>query len=142
MLPLMTFEGTVGRDPEVRFTPSGKAVASFSVVANERKRGDDGKWVDGDATWMNVTCWERLAENVADTLKKGHAVIVVGRLRQRSYETKEGEKKTVFELRADNIGPSIKWDPAEVKKAERKKAAASDEDPWASAPAQDDAPPF
>src|SRR3954469_16200941 len=103
----ITVVGNLTADPELRFTPSGAAVASFTVAATPRTLDrQSGEWKDGDALFMRCNIWRQAAENVAESLTRGARVIVTGRLRQRSYETKEGEKRTVVELEVDEVGPS------------------------------------
>lgn len=126
--------GNLAADPELRFTPAGKAVCNFTIVATARyKKGD--QWVDGDSISMRCSIWQAAAENVAETLTKGTRVIAVGKLKQRSFETREGEKRTVMELDVDEVGPSLKWVSARVNRSERAKAAApvDGDDPWTSA---------
>ncbi len=116
---LITIAGTVGGDVDLRFTPTGLAVATFSVAVTPRKKEDD-KWVDGETNWYRVTAWRQLAEHAADSIAKGTRVIVEGRLVVRKYK-KEGEdlERTSVEITADDIGISIKFDPAESKRAVR-----------------------
>jgi single-strand DNA-binding protein len=151
-LPEVTMTGTLTADPELRFTQGGHAVVSFTVACNDRKRdAESGKWVDGDATFVRCNLWRQAAENVAESLTRGNRVIVVGQLKQRSYETKDGEKRTVFELEVTEVGPSLKFATAKVNKAERSaggsRQSASADDPWGSAPVGGsggfaDEPPF
>lgn len=117
-LPAITMIGTLVGDPELRFTPAGHAVANFTVAANARSFDKTkNEWVDGDATFLRCNIWRQPAENVSESLRKGQRVIVTGELKQRSYETNEGEKRTVFELEVDEVGPSLKWAQASVTKA-------------------------
>jgi single-strand DNA-binding protein len=116
----ITVVGNLTDDPELRFTPSGAAVANFTVASTPRffdKATND--WKDGDALFLRCSVWRQAAENVAESLQRGGRVIVTGRLRQRSYETKEGEKRTVVELEVDEIGPSLRFATAKVTKASR-----------------------
>lgn len=130
--------GTATRDPELRYTTGGAGVATFGVAVNERYM-KDGKWVDGDTTFFNVVAWRTLGENCAQSVTKGMRVIVTGKMKSRSYETQEGEKRTVWELAADEVGPSLRWANASVEKTVREGPA----DREASAPAADDPePPF
>jgi single-strand DNA-binding protein len=118
--PVITLIGNLTADPELRFTQAGTAVANFSVASTPRsfdKR--TGGWKDGQALFMRCTVWQDAAENVAETLRRGMRVIVSGRLQQRSFETREGEKRTVVELQVDEIGPSLRWAVATVEKAGR-----------------------
>lgn len=167
----ITVVGNLTADPDLRFTPSGAAVANFTVASTPRLYDrQTGEWKDGDALFLRCNIWREAAENVAESLTRGSRVIVTGRLRQRSYETREGEKRTVYEVEVDEIGPSLRYATAKVNKANRGGgggggfgggggAAASAapaapaaggpaEDPWGSAPASgsfggaDDEPPF
>ena len=167
----ITVVGNLTADPELRFTPSGAAVANFTVASTPRTFDRaSGEWKDGEALFLRCNTWREAAENVAESLTRGSRVIVTGRLKQRSFETREGEKRTVMEVEVDEIGPSLRYATAKVNKASRsggggggfgggsgggggasRPAAASDapaDDPWGSAPASgsfaggDDEPPF
>ena len=168
----ITVVGNLTADPELRFTPSGAAVANFTVASTPRIFDrQTSEWKDGEALFLRCNIWREAAENVAESLTRGSRVIVTGRLKQRSFETREGEKRTVFEVEVDEIGPSLKYATAKVNKASRsggggggfgggggggggggsRPAAgggAPAEDPWGSAPASgsfggsDDEPPF
>ncbi|MBW8803821.1 MAG: single-stranded DNA-binding protein [Catenulisporales bacterium] len=117
---VITVVGNLTDDPELRFTPSGAAVANFTVASTPRTFDrQTNEWKDGDALFMRCSIWRQSAENVAESLTRGMRVIVSGRLRQRSYETKEGEKRTVVELDVEEIGPSLKYATAKVTKANR-----------------------
>ena len=160
----ITVVGNLTADPELRFTPSGAAVANFTVASTPRIYDrQSGEWKDGEALFLRCNIWREAAENVAESLTRGSRVIVTGRLKQRSFETREGEKRTVFEVEVDEIGPSLRYATAKVNKATRgggggggfgsgggARAAAtssgtsgsgsgesseSSEDPWGSAPA-------
>src|SRR5688572_215385 len=112
----LTVVGNLTADPELRFTQSGAAVASFTVASTPRNFDkNSGEWKDGDALFLRCNVWRQVAENVAESLKRGNRVLVSGRLRQRSFETKEGEKRTVVELEVDEIGPSLRYATAKVK---------------------------
>ncbi|MGV8907392.1 MAG: single-stranded DNA-binding protein [Propionicimonas sp.] len=112
---LITVVGNLTADPELRFTPSGAPVANFTVASTPRNFDkQSGEWKDGDALFLNCAVWRQAAENVAESLTKGMRVIVQGRLRQRSYETREGEKRTVFEVDVEEIGPALKYATAKV----------------------------
>ena len=112
---LITVVGNLTADPELRFTPSGAPVANFTVASTPRTFDkNSNEWKDGDALFLNCAVWRQAAENVAESLTKGMRVIVQGRLRQRSYETREGEKRTVFECEVDEIGPALKYATAKV----------------------------
>ena len=149
----VTIVGNLTNDPELRFTPSGAAVASFTVASTPRVLDKaTNEWKDGEALFMRCSVWRQYAENVAESLTKGSRVIVTGRLKQRSYETREGEKRTVVEMEVDEVGPALKYATAKVNKVSRgggfgDAGAASGQggDPWA-APASGgagfDEPPF
>lgn len=156
----ITVVGNLVADPELRFTPSGQPVASFRVASTPRVRNNDtGEWSDGDSLFLGCTIWRQAAENVAESLQRGMRVIVTGRLKQRSYETKEGEKRTVYEVDVEDVGPSLRNASAKVNKADRGSQSAGfgggssrpaspprqQEDPWASqgpAAGYTDEPPF
>jgi single-strand DNA-binding protein len=111
----ITLVGNLTADPELRFTPSGAAVANFTVASTPRTFDrQTNEWRDGDAMFLNCAVWRQAAENVAESLQKGMRVIVQGRLRSRSYETREGERRTVFEIDVDEIGPALKYATAKV----------------------------
>ena len=117
---VITVVGNLTADPELRFTPSGAAVANFTVASTPRTFDKNtNEWKDGDALFLRCAVWREAAENVAESLHKGTAVIVQGRLKQRSFETKEGEKRTVVELDVDEVGPTLKRASAKVTKAQR-----------------------
>lgn len=157
-LPQITVVGTLTNEIELRFTGSGTAVASFTIAANDRKFDrDSGGWKDGDATFLRCTLWRQAAENAASSFSKGARVLAIGSLRQRSYEAKDGEKKTVFEMDVDELGASVKWATVKVAKADRPDSSGGfsagakstpADDPWGSAPPAtgggfaDDPPPF
>ena len=116
----LTITGHLVDDPELRFTTSGVAVARFRIASTPRYRDSaTGEWKDGDTLFLTCQVWRQAAENVAETLQKGMRAIVTGRLRQRSYETSEGEKRTVYELQADEVGVSLRNATAKVTKATR-----------------------
>jgi single-strand DNA-binding protein len=116
----VTVVGNLTNDPELRFTPSGAAVASFTVASTPRILDKaTNEWKDGDALFLRCSVWRQAAENVAESLTRGARVIVTGRLKQRSFETKEGEKRTVVELDVDEVGPSLRYATAKVTKAAR-----------------------
>jgi single-strand DNA-binding protein len=163
---VITVVGNLTDDPELRFTASGAAVANFTVASTPRTLDKaTNEWKDGDALFLRCSVWRQAAENVAESLTRGARVIVQGRLKQRSYETREGEKRTVFELEVDEIGPSMKYATAKVSRTTRggggggfgssgsaaagSSSPAGGDDPWASsAPASgggssfSDEPPF
>lgn len=169
----ITVVGNLTADPELRFTPSGAAVANFTVASTPRIYDrQSGEWKDGEALFLRCNIWREAAENVAESLTRGSRVIVTGRLKQRSFETREGEKRTVVEVEVDEIGPSLRYATAKVNKASRSggggggfggggggggggsrqqsapASSAPADDPWGSAPASgsfgggDDEPPF
>ncbi|WAL68421.1 single-stranded DNA-binding protein [Amycolatopsis cynarae] len=147
---VVTVIGNLTADPELRFTPSGAAVANFTVASTPRTFDRaSGEWKDGEALFLRCNAWRQLAENIAESLTRGTRVLVQGRLKQRSYETKEGEKRTVVELEVDEVGPSLRYATAKVNKVARSGGGANvaGEDPWGSAPAAagvsaGDEPPF
>jgi single-strand DNA-binding protein len=111
----ITLVGNLTADPELRFTPSGAAVANFTVASTPRTFDrQTNEWKDGDAMFLNCAVWRQAAENVAESLQKGMRVIVQGRLKSRSYETREGERRTVFEIDVDEIGPALKYATAKI----------------------------
>jgi len=113
----VTIVGNITRDPELRFTAGGKGIASFGIAVNRRWQ-QGGEWQE-KVSFFNVTAWDTLGENAAASLTKGTRVVVTGRLEQRSYETKEGEKRSVVEINADEIGPSLRWARAEIERIAR-----------------------
>ena len=166
---IMTVIGNLTADPELRFTASGAAVANFTVASTPRTFDRaSGEWKDGEALFLRCNIWRQAAENVAESLTRGSRVIVNGRLKQRSFETKEGEKRTVIELEVDEIGPSLRYATAKVNRAQRSdsgggggggygggsgnsgasRQSAPADDPWGSAPpagaagGYSDEPPF
>ncbi len=110
----ITVVGNITRDPELRFTPSGAAVANFGVAWN--KKGFDGK--EDEVSFFDVTCWRQLAENVSESLTKGSRVVVYGRLEQRSWQTQDGDKRSKVEIIADDVAPSLKWASAQITRNE------------------------
>ncbi|MFT3835207.1 MAG: single-stranded DNA-binding protein [Micropruina sp.] len=111
----ITLVGNLTADPELRFTPSGAAVANFTVASTPRTFDrQTQEWKDGDAMFLNCSVWRQAAENVAESLTKGMRVVVQGRLKSRSYETREGERRTVFEVDVDEVGPSLRYASAKV----------------------------
>jgi len=166
---VITVVGNLTADPELRFTASGAAVANFTVASTPRQFDRaSGEWKDGEALFLRCNIWRQAAENVAESLSRGSRVVVTGRLKQRSFETKEGEKRTVIELEVDEIGPSLRYATAKVNRAQRSDGGsggygsggsgggqsssgggsrnqAPSDDPWSSAPAAGgsfDEPPF
>jgi single-strand DNA-binding protein len=116
----ITLVGNLVADPELRYTPSGAAVANFRVASTPRRfDSQSNQWVDGEALFLACNIWRQAAENVANSLTKGDRVIVQGRLRQRSYDTREGEKRTVYEVEVDEVGPSLRYATSQVTKTPR-----------------------
>ena len=148
---VITVVGNLTGDPELRFTPSGAAVANFTIASTPRNFDKQtNEWKDGDTLFLNCSIWRQAAENVAESLQKGMRVVAQGRLKQRSYETREGEKRTVVELDVEEVGPSLKYATAKVARVQRSgggggyggsggqggQGGAGGDDPWASSPAQ------
>jgi single-strand DNA-binding protein len=159
----ITVVGNLVDDPELRFTPAGQPVARFRIASTPRFRDNaSGEWKDGDSLFLTCNVWRQAAENVAESLQRGMRVIVSGRLRQRTYETKEGEKRTVYEVEVDDVGPSLRNASAKVNRANRSGGqggqgsgsgyggqgssgggSRADADPWASdSGSYSDEPPF
>lgn len=116
----ITVVGNIVADPELRFTPSGAAVANFRIASTPRRfNSQTNQWEDGEGLFLTCNVWRQAAENVAESLQKGMRVVVNGRLRQRSYETREGEKRTVYEVEVDEVGPSLKYATAKVTRTNR-----------------------
>lgn len=116
----ITVVGNLVADPELRFTPSGAAVANFRVATTPRVfNRDTNQWEDGDAVFLTCNAWRQMAENIAESLTKGMRVIVAGKLRQRSYQTNDGENRTVYEIEVDEVGPSLRYATATVNRADR-----------------------
>jgi single-strand DNA-binding protein len=136
--PPITVIGNLTSDPELRFTPSGAAVANFTVASTPRTLDrQTNEWRDGETMFLNCSVWRQVAENAAESLTKGMRVIVTGRLKARSYETREGEKRTVFEIEVDEVGPSLRYASAKVTKTTRGGGGFSGgDDPWSSSGAQ------
>ena len=144
---VITVVGNLTGDPELRFTPSGAAVANFTIASTPRAFDkNSNEWKDGDTLFLNCSIWRQAAENVAESLQKGMRVVAQGRLKQRSYETREGEKRTVVELEVEEVGPSLKYATAKVARVQRSgggggysggaSTGGGGADPWASSPAQ------
>jgi single-strand DNA-binding protein len=164
----ITVVGNLTADPDLRFTPSGAAVANFTVAHTDRKfNRATNDWEDQEPLFLGCSAWRQMAENVAESLTKGMRVVVTGRLKSRSYETREGEKRTVFEIDVEEVGPSVKYATAKVIKTSRENSSmgqgqgggaprgggdpwstgpasgpAAGGDPWAAPGAQNDSPPF
>ena len=149
---IITVVGNLTADPELRFTPSGAAVASFTIASTPRTFDrNSNEWKDGEALFLRCSIWRQAAENVAESLTRGMRVVAQGRLKQRSYETREGEKRTVIELDVDEVGPSLKYATAKVNRTQRGSSSGGGfgasgsggagrrqrrpaDDPWGSAP--------
>ena len=141
---VITVVGNLVDDPELRFTPSGAAVANFRIASTPRTfNRQTNEWEDGEALFLSCSVWRQAAENVAESLTRGMRVVVQGRLKARSYETREGEKRTVFEIEVEEVGPSLKFATAKVTRATRGgggggygggggQQAGGGEDPWAT----------
>jgi single-strand DNA-binding protein len=154
----ITLIGNLVDDPQLRYTPTGQAVANFRVASTPRFMDrQTNEWKDGDALFLTCNVWRQAAENVAESLQRGMRVIVSGRLRQRSYETREGEKRTVYEIEVDEVGPSLRNASAKVNRSSRStggpggpggqggSGGRAADDPWAAEPADSgftDEPPF
>ena len=121
----ITIVGNLTDDPELRYTANGAAVANFRVAYSTRIRDAAGNWTDGETSFFTINCWRALAENAAESLTRGTRVVVTGRLKQRSWENQEGEKRTVVEIEADDLGPSLKWATARVEKTNRSSSSSS-----------------
>lgn len=133
----ITVVGNMVADPELRFTPSGAAVCNFRMASTPRSfNRQTNQWEDGEALFLTVNVWRQAAENVAESLSKGMRVIVTGRLKQRSYETREGEKRSVFEVEADEVGPSLTFAYANVHRQTSKQSSQQSSQPPAQEPAQ------
>lgn len=143
---VITVVGNLVDDPELRFTPSGAAVANFRIASTPRTFDrQTNEWKDGDALFLTCSVWRQAAENVAESLQRGMRVVVQGRLKSRTYETREGEKRTVFEIEVEEVGPSLKYATAKVTRTTRQGGgggysgggggggqAPSGDDPWAT----------
>jgi single-strand DNA-binding protein len=112
----VTITGNLTDDPEVSFTPNGAAVCNFRLAVTARIKDGD-RWRDGDTSFYRITAWRQLAEHIGDSLTKGHRVIVIGQLRARSWETPEGERRSVVEVQAEEVGPSLRWATAKPERA-------------------------
>ena len=124
-LPIVDVDGNLVADPELRFTPNGVPVAEFRVACGESKKDPEtGKWKDGDTTFLTCVAWQKMAENVAESLQRGMPVVGKGRLKQRSYETRDGEKRTVYEVHLFWIGPNLSRVSAKINRAQRNPPAA------------------
>jgi single-strand DNA-binding protein len=157
---VITVVGNLTADPELRFTPSGAAVASFTIASTPRQFDrNTNEWKDGEALFLRCSIWRQAAENVAESLQRGMRVVAQGRLKQRSFETREGEKRTVIELDVDEVGPSLRYATAKVNRTQRGSSSGgfgssgsgggdAVDDPWGTPPPPSggsgfsDEPPF
>jgi len=157
---VITVVGNLTADPELRFTPSGAAVASFTIASTPRQFDrNTNEWKDGEALFLRCSIWRQAAENVAESLQRGMRVVAQGRLKQRSFETREGEKRTVIELDVDEVGPSLRYATAKVNRTQRGSSSGgfgssgsgggdAVDDPWGTPPPPSggggfsDQPPF
>jgi single-strand DNA-binding protein len=124
----VTITGNLTDDPELRFTPNGTAVANFRLAVTARIKDNEG-WRDGDTSYFRINVWRQLAEHTADSLAKGDRAVVIGRLRSRSWETPEGERRSVVEVEADEVAPSLRWAIAKPDRTSNGDAKGSDEAP-------------
>lgn len=132
-LPTIIIVGNLTADPELRFTTTGKSVASLRVACSERKKDPTGQWVDGDKVFLNVNCWNETAENITATCQKGDTVVVTGKYKQRSYTAKDGQEKTVYEVEADSVGAELRrksYSPNPVIMRDKPAATQSDNNAW------------
>lgn len=150
-LPSIQITGNVVDDPEIRFTPSGKAVVNFRVAAGSRKKTENGGWVDGDTTFLSVSAWEQQAEAIAEQVTRGSKVVVTGVLKQREYDDKDGNKRTVYDVQAYDVALVVR--PPKADREKPKEPASNDpwasgagsQDPWStstSVPSANTEPPF
>lgn len=143
----LTIVGNLTDDPELRFTPSGAPVVNFTIASTPRVYNKEtNAWDDGDTLFMRCSLWRQYAENVAETLQRGYRVIAQGRLKQRTYETREGEKRTVMEMEVDEIGPALRFVTATIHRADSggqpRKQQQPAADPWGAVDTPTDEPPF
>ena len=122
----VTIVGNLTDDPELRYTPNGAAVVKFRVAVNRRFKDEAGNWKDGETSYFSVNAWRSLGENIAESLTRGTRVVVTGRLQMRSWENQEGEKRSVIEIEADEVGPSLKWATAKVDRQSRSSGGGGD----------------
>jgi single-strand DNA-binding protein len=142
MLPRIHGEGGVVRDPEIRFAQSGRSWAKVTLACKDRVRGDKGEWVDGDPTFIDVTCFGKQAENLVESVRVGDMVTFAGKLQIRPWETKEGEKRYSTEVVADEIGVSLLWNEAKTPRAlEDGPSKSKTDDPWGQS-SHPEEPPF
>ena len=143
----ITIVGNITDDPELRYTPSGAAVANFTVAVNRRTRdAESGEWRDGETSFFRCNVWRQQAENAAESLTKGARVVVVGRLRQRSWESQDGQKRSTVEVEVETVGPSLEWAKAKVEKSSRSgegvPAFSGGGSNGTDGPSNDEEPPF
>jgi len=147
----ITLVGRLTADPELRFTPNGLAAARFTVATSRRRRNQAGEWEDTDVTFWPVVAWDQLAEHIAETLTKGAAVIVVGQAYQNSWTTEDGQQRSRIEVRAEAVGPNLRWPPKPAQRIQPQAQpqaapapAPAADDPWATTQPQEvqDEPPF
>jgi single-strand DNA-binding protein len=143
----ITLVGNVTRDPELRFTPSGQATATFGLAVNRRWQNRQSQEWEEATSFFNIVCWREMAENVSESVTKGSRIIVTGRLEQRSWETPDGDKRSQVEVIADELGPSLRWATAQVVRNERRgpggdNGGGSDGPPRASRTESNDPPPY
>jgi single-strand DNA-binding protein len=138
----VTLTGTLGRDPELRFTRDGKAVVTMNVVTSKSVKTDDGKWENHEETWWRVTAWEKLAENVAETLLKGDPVVIIGRSFMDKYEDKDGNERQSLKVNAYNVALDLKRRSASVNRDRRESGSVGRSEPAGDAWGGEDAPPF
>jgi single-strand DNA-binding protein len=138
----VTLVGNLTDDPELRFTAQGAAVANFRIAVSKRVRdAQTNEWKDGDTSFFRINVWRQLAENVAESLARGMRVIVTGTLKMRQWETQEGEKRSVVEVEATEVGPSLKWATAKVEKTSRQAGGAATTGDWdAATPVPEEVP--
>jgi single-strand DNA-binding protein len=141
----ITVIGNLTADPELKYTQSGAAVATFTIASNERFKDQSGQWQDGPTSFVRCNAWRDLGEHVAETLTKGDRAVVTGTLRQRDYEAQDGTKRTVWEVAASEVGAALRYATAKIAKT-RRDSVPPPEDPWQSAPPpaapSEDEPPF
>ena len=143
----ITVVGNLTADPELKYTPAGAALARFTIASTPRAYDKtSGEWRDGTAMFLRCTAWRALAENVAGSLAKGTRVVVTGRLRQHNWQTPEGENRSMLALEVDDIGPSLRFATADIRRAQQRSGPAGSQggngDPWAMATTPGDEPPF
>ncbi|MER6950443.1 single-stranded DNA-binding protein [Nonomuraea sp. NPDC000554] len=139
----ITIIGNLTNEPELRFTQTGTAVATFTIASSPRVYNKQlERWEDGEALFMHCSAWRDLGEHVCESLTRGTRVIASGQLRMRTYETNEGEHRTVFEMTVDEIGPSLRFATAKPVRAARKTQTGGVPDPWANTASSGDKPPF